>query len=101
MVLRRVGVLSVGKISGTIGVCVGLIAGCFMAAFALASAALNVHNQNGLMPVVAGAAGFVIAPVLYGIFAFVAGIIYAAIYNFVAGFVGGIEMEFETIRSGI
>jgi|RhiMethySRZTD1v2_1073278.scaffolds.fasta_scaffold877885_2 hypothetical protein len=95
MVLRSVGVLSVGKISGAIGVFIGLIFGFFFAMLSAAGVALKQGNGAPIPAMFAGIGVLIIAPLFYGIFMFIMGIIYAAIYNLLAGFVGGIEMDFE------
>jgi hypothetical protein len=96
MVLRSVGVLSAGKISGAIGVFIGLLVGAFFAMLSAAGVAMQNQGNGPQLPAVFfGMGALIIAPLFYGFFGFIGGIINAAIYNLVAGFVGGLELEFE------
>ena len=98
MVLKSVGVLSAGKVSGVICALIGLLAGGFMVLASLAGVAFNAQGQGGGPQIPAmffGVAALILVPIFYGVFGFIGGIIYAAIYNLVAGMVGGLELEFE------
>jgi hypothetical protein len=96
MVLRSVGVLSVGKISGAIGVIIGLFMGAIVAMMSAAGIAMqNQGNGPPLPAVFFGLGAIVFIPLFYGVAMFVIGLIYGAVYNLIAGVVGGIEMEFE------
>ena len=85
-VVRRIGVLSVAKITGVIGALVGLVFGIpfgVVAYFAGPTSAL-------------GAAGWAVSaavPLLYGALGVAGGALYAWLYNIVSGWVGGIEVE--------
>lgn len=98
MVLRSIGVLSAGKIMGTLYAAIGVLLGAMFALISLSGLALhqpgNGPNPMGFL-LSFGAAAIIILPIMYGILGFIGGIMCAAIYNFVAGFVGGIEMDFE------
>ena len=98
MVLKRVGVLSAGKVCGVFGLIVGLFIGGMMALFALAGVALDAQAQGNQPPVPAiflGVGAAIFIPIFYGVFSFISGIIYAVIYNVLANIVGGLELEFE------
>ena len=98
MVLRSVGVLSAGKVSGALCAFVGLLIGGFVALMSLVGIALQGQAQgNGpqIPAIFMGIGALILAPIFYGVFGFISGIIYAALYNLIAGFVGGIEMDFE------
>lgn len=98
MVLRRVGVLSAGKVVGVIYVVFGLFVGVIMALMALAGAAMPQQpNQPGGFMVFAGMgiASIIIFPIMYGVMGFIGGVLSAAIYNLVAGVIGGLELDFE------
>jgi hypothetical protein len=98
MVLRRVGVLSCGKVMGILYAGMGLIFGAFFALISLAGVVIPQQGQGnnpmGFM-LVGGAAALIIAPIIYGILGFIGGIIMAALYNVVASIVGGLELEFD------
>jgi len=97
MVVRRLGVLSVAKIYGAMGLLLGLFIGvCFAAMGALLGSRMS-GDSSGL-----GALGFgagmglgaiIIMPLFYGVFMFISGLIGGAFYNLIAGMVGGIEIE--------
>lgn len=92
-VVKRVGVLSYGKINGALGVLVGLIIGGLFSLLSLAGAAAG--GREGAASMLFGVGAIVIVPIFYGVFAFIAGIIGGALYNLVASTIGGIELELE------
>jgi hypothetical protein len=100
MVLKRVGVLSAAKISGTLYAAMGLIFGLIFALIGMASAGMvaMLQQQQGaavqswLGPMF-GVGALVFFPILYGVFGFVCGAISAVLYNVFSGLVGGLELE--------
>ena len=102
--LKKIGVLSVAKFYGLMGVLFGLIAGIAIALFGAAYSATGVEG-TGIQPyAVADSSNFVagfgivaiiIAPIVYGILFFVFAAIFAFIANFILKIVEGIELEFE------
>jgi hypothetical protein len=98
MILRSVGVLSAGKVSGALCALIGVLVGGVLAMASLAGVAFNPQGQGGGPAIPAmflGVAALIFVPLFYGIFGFITGIIYAALYNVIAAMVGGIELEFE------
>lgn len=98
MILKRVGVLSCGKISGVIYALIGLIFGGFFALFSLFGAgfaALQTNQSDALLGALFGVGAVIFMPVFYGFMGFVMGLIGGALYNLVAGLIGGLEMELE------
>lgn len=87
--IKRIGPVSVGKISGVIGAVFGVIAGLVLALF---SSALGGSFLGGNWFV-----QLIGLTLIYAIAAFVGGVIYAAIYNLVAGWVGGIKIELDEV----
>ncbi len=85
--IKRIGPVSVGKISAVIGAVVGVIAGLVLAMFSgpLGGAFLGGNWFVQLIGLT----------VIYTVAAFVGGVVYAAIYNLVAGWVGGIQIELD------
>ena len=80
VVIKRVGVMSAGKVSGAIGICVGLFIGAFVSLFSLSGLALNVQKGGPqLPPVFMGVGAVILLPVFYGVFGFFSGAIYAGI----------------------
>ncbi len=95
-VLKRVDVLSCGKVMGMMYTAVGLIAGIFFALFASCAGALNpVGDQTvaGLAGMIFGVGAIVLMPILYGVLGFFGGMIMALMYNVTARLAGGIEFE--------
>ncbi|MDE0422878.1 MAG: hypothetical protein OXK76_18580 [Gammaproteobacteria bacterium] len=85
--VKRIGVLSVGKIFGIVGAVFGAIAGLFLALF---SGALGEPFLGGNWFV-----QLIGLTLIYAILSFVGGVIYAALYNLVAGWVGGVQIELD------
>ena len=96
IVVRRIGVLSLAKIQGTLYALLGLIIGAFVSLFALVGGALmnalgsSSDSQFGML---FGAGAIIVFPILYGVLGFIIGLIIGGLYNLVAGMVGGIEIE--------
>lgn len=95
MVIKRIGVLSAGKITGIITAAIGLIFGILMFLFgSLAGSLAGAGNGGGVMAI-GGVAGLIIFPIMYGVFGFIGGVIQAFIYNLAAGWVGGLQIDTE------
>ena len=97
MVIKRIDVLSVAKITGIIAAAFGLIAGLLLLVFGSMIAGL-AGSQGDAGPLAAlggGVVGVIALPILYGICGFVGGVIQALIYNLAAGVIGGIRIETE------
>jgi hypothetical protein len=94
MVVKRVGILSMGKVLGCVHALLGLIVGGL---FTFLSLFLSLAAGREARPVslLFGVGAIVILPVLYGVGGFIGGIILAVLYNFVASVIGGIEIEFK------
>src|SRR3546814_4854005 len=90
MIIKRIDVLSAGKISGIIAAAIGLIAGLVFLVFGSMIAGLAGQQEgSGLIAMGGGIIGVVALPILYCIFGFIGGVIQAFIYNLAAGFVAG------------
>lgn len=94
MVLKSIGVFSMGKVTGCAQALVGLIFGGFMTLLAMAGIAAG--GQGGIEAAIFGVGAVVIMPIMFGIFGFIGGIITAVVYNIVLSLVGGLELEFES-----
>ncbi len=90
MIVKSIGVLSMGKMLGMTYACIGLLLGGIVTLLSLAGMA---GGGKGLQALVIGVGSVIIVPIFYGIIGFIGGIISAAIYNMVAGMAGGIEIE--------
>ncbi len=100
MILKRVGVLSVGKVLGCMYAVLGLIGGALFALVSLLGATLGDHG-SALPGAGLGVLAIIFFPILYGVLGFVGGVIAAALYNGFAGMVGGIEVELSGPGSGM
>lgn len=89
VLIRRVGVASLGVFMGAAGAAAGLLAAGFLMFITLAGIAaeegLNIGPAESIL--------FLVLPVVYGIMGFVAGVIYALIFNAIASLTGGLEIE--------
>jgi hypothetical protein len=102
MTVKRVGVLSVAKTQGIVGMVLGLIIGVIYGVILmLFGAVMMTSEQSGSGGAAAG--GFIAGllfmigfPIGYGILSFIAGAITAFVYNMAAKFAGGIELELES-----
>ena len=98
MVLKSVGVLSAGKVSGALCALLGLLFGGIVALMSAAGVALQAgpeRNAQAIPAIFVGVGAVIFIPLFYGIFGFITGVIYAVLYNVIAGMVGGLELEFE------
>ena len=98
MIVKSLGVLSVGKIMGAMYAIIGLIAGAFFSLLSVLGAAAGAQGGAGaeaMLPMVFGFAAVILLPIFYGIMGFIGGIIGAFVYNILASMVGGIEIEFQ------
>jgi hypothetical protein len=97
MVLRRIGILSCGKVMGAVYALMGLILGAFVTVFATLATAVGQQAgaPQGAMAPLFGIGAIIIAPIFYGVMGFIFGIISAAFYNLVAQSIGGLELDFE------
>ena len=93
--LKKVGVLSAGKIGVLMGVIVGVILAIvsLIVSYASPDAALQGFEAMQLTAVTPLSALFIV--IMYAIGGFLGGIIYSALYNIVAKYAGGIKIEFK------
>src|SRR3546814_2733585 len=90
MIIKRIDVLSAGKISGIIAAAIGLIAGLVFLVFGSMIAGLaGPQEGSGLIAMGGGIIGVVALTIMYGIFAFIGGVIHAFLYKLAAGFANG------------
>ena len=94
MVLKSVGVFSVGKVLACLYFASGLIVGGLFSLVSLAGFAAGGANA-GPVALFFGAGAIIILPIFYGVLGFIGGIIMGALYNVVANVAGGIEIELE------
>ncbi len=102
--IRKLGILSVAKIYCVMCLILSLLIsipyGLFIIAFSLMGASAGHGNEAlalGGGGIVVGILVMIGLPIMYAIIGFIAGAIGAVVYNIFAGFVGGIEIEVESI----
>jgi hypothetical protein len=102
MQVKRVGVLSLGKVFAVLYGLFGLIFGVLFSLFAIMGAALGgLAAETGeeagaaVFGLLFGVGAVIAMPVIYAIMGFIGGILTAALYNLSARFVGGIELDLE------
>ena len=94
LTVKRIGVLSAGKLMGCMYLVLGLIIGGFMSLFSvLGVVAGNADSAPAALAVGAGA--IVLIPIFYGGIGLVGGMLGALLYNALASVVGGIELELK------
>jgi hypothetical protein len=96
MILRRVGILSLGKFMGFLYGLLGLLIGAVVSLFSLLGfAAQNQAQGQGQAALLigVGVGSIIVFPLLYGFLGFLGGIIFGALFNLVASMAGGIEIE--------
>ena len=92
MVVKSVGVFSVGRVLACLYGLIGLIVGASFSLVSLAGVAVG-GPDSGPVALLFGVGAIVVLPLFYGVMGFVGGIIIAALYNIVSSFAGGIEIE--------
>ena len=101
--IRRMGVFSCAKIYSitlaAMGLIVGVIYGLLFMVVGGAMMAGGGRDSGaaGASSLVVGLIMMVVIPIVYGVIGFVAGAIGGVVYNIAAGFVGGIELELESM----
>lgn len=102
MIIRRIGVLSVAKITAIIAAAFGLLAGIMIflvgsaASVATSSPEFAGSNDAGMAWLSGlGALAIIVVPIFYAVVGFIGGAIQALVYNIAAKFVGGVSFETE------
>jgi hypothetical protein len=103
VILKRIDVLSLGKISALLHAVAGLCAGLFFSAmwlFVSNFAPTQNPEQARFFSLFFGGAAIFFMPIFYAVLGFIAGILAAFFYNVFAGWLGGVELEFESEGQG-
>ena len=95
MVVRRIGALSLAKVSSVLYAILGFIAGVLLALISMLSGAVSDQPAGSVFGAIFGVGAVIFLPILYGLIGFVGSLIMAALYNWVAGMIGGVELEIE------
>jgi hypothetical protein len=97
--VTKVGVLSLAKVMGAVGVVLGVIFGGIYGVILAIAGAIGMSNQGGdeagvfLLMALGTCLG---APIMYGLMSFLMGLLYAAVMNFVFKYTGGLELKIES-----
>jgi hypothetical protein len=92
--IKKIGVLSLGKVFGILYALMGLIMGAVITLVSLFTAvAFSKYTAAGLGGMFFGIGSVIILPIFYGIMGCIAGVITAFLYNLIASWVGGVEVE--------
>lgn len=102
MIIRRVGVFSAAKIAGALYGLIGLLFGALFSLISVigGAAAMSQGAEDGAMGMLFGVGAVILFPLFYGIIGAIFAAISAAFYNIIAGFVGGLEIEVESLAGG-
>jgi hypothetical protein len=101
MIIRRFGVWSVARLSGTLYAALGLIIGVIVALVSLVGLGLSSAMSesgapgSGAIGALFGVGAVVFLPLLYGCLGLIGGALMAWLYNLFAGWVGGVEMDVQ------
>lgn len=100
MVVKRIGVLSLGRVMGAIYGGMGLLFGLIFSVVSLLGAAFGAAFQDtggleSMFGLLFGVGAVILLPLFYGLMGFLAGLLTAALYNLAARFVGGLVLELE------
>ncbi len=98
MVLKKVGVLSCGKVLGAFSALIGLMVGAIFTLFALLGMPLGPGTSQAaenLLEAIFRGGAIIYLPLIFGVLGLVKGLIGALLYNLVARFVGGLDLELE------
>jgi hypothetical protein len=111
-VIKRIGVLSLAKILGAMGLLIGLLVGVPMGLFMLlmslvgGAAAVSSGDEAATGGMIGAGAGVGMAlfmmvgvPLTYGAMSFLFGLIYGLIINLVFSMAGGLELEIENQKA--
>lgn len=94
MILKRIGVLSLGIVSGAIYAILGLIFGGIFSLISIFT--ITFSKSPAILAFIFGTGAVIFLPIIYGLMGFLFGMLTAAIYNLIAGWTGGLELEFES-----
>ncbi len=96
MVVKRVGVWSLGRVLGIIYAGFGLLVGLFFSLFSMVGMGMGMmagRSGMALFPMFFGAGAIVLLPIVYGILGLIGGGLAAIFYNVAAAIGGGLEIE--------
>ena len=93
-VIKKVGVLSSGKIVGILYALMGLVIGAIITLVSLVGLAVSPGGA-GMFGALFGIGSIILLPLFYGGMGFVSGILMALFYNLISNWIGGLEIEIK------
>ena len=90
--IKRLGILSFGKILGFIFTFFGFVLGLTVTLLSVLGMTLGGPETLQMMSSY-GFAAVIILPIFYGLIGFVGGIVFAALFNLATGWLGGLEID--------
>jgi hypothetical protein len=93
MIIRRIGPMSIARLSGMLYAAMGLVFGGIISLIALAGGFGSDPQGPAAFGGLIGVGAVLVLPICYGLLGFVATLIAAWLYNVAAGVVGGIEVD--------
>lgn len=101
MTLKRIGPLSLARISAVLYGIIGLVLGCGFAVVAMIGGFASQQTSGPIFGFAFGVGAVIFFPLLYGGLGFVMSLIMAGLYNLMAGWLGGIELELVQNSGGV
>ena len=95
MIIKRIGPLSVAKLSAVLYAVIGLVMGGVFSLVGLAGGFASEDVGAAGIGAIVGVAAIVVFPIFYGLMGFVFTLFFAWLYNFLADFVGGVEIDIQ------
>lgn len=95
MIIKRIGPLSLAKLSGLLYAIAGLVLGGIFSLAAMAGAFASQTADAAGFEAIIGVGAVIVFPILYGVMGFVGTLIAAWLYNVAAGVVGGVEVDIQ------
>ena len=95
MIIRRIGPMSVARLSGMLYAVMGLIFGGIISLIAMAGGFGSDSEGAAAFGGFMGVAAVLVLPICYGLLGFVGTLIAAWLYNVAADVVGGIEVDIQ------
>ncbi len=93
MIIKRIGVVSCGRMSGTLYAAMGVIVGALVMLTTLTVLVFDLGQDIEPAFRLAGMLAVVWMPVCYGAIGSLVGLVTAALYNLAARLVGGLEVD--------
>lgn len=94
--ITRIGIFSLARIMGGVGLAFGLIFGAIFSLFSLVGGAFAFADgggAEGFVGLIFGLGAVIVLPILYGGFAFLQGLITGFVVNLALSLFGGLEIE--------